>query len=310
MSGPLPPLNALRAFEAAARHLSFKKAAEELHVTPAAVGHQVKALEGFLGVQLFRRLNRAVMLTDAGQACLPELREGFGKLASAVERLRARDGRGLLIVSVAPTFGVKWLVPRLVRFQAAQPDITVRIETTMAVVDLARDGIDVGIRFAPSVGPGLAAETLFGETVLPVCAPRLLEGPRPLRAPGDLRHHTLIHVEGENTDRSWPDWETCLGVAGVTDVDLDRGLRFTQSIAAAQAAMDGQGVALIGQTCFLDDLAAGRLVRLFDLGFPTEYNYLIVSPETLFEQPKVVAFREWLRSEAAASLDEVAGVNL
>ena len=215
----------------------------------------------------------------------------------------------MLIVSVAPTFAVKWLVPRLVRFQAAQPDITVRIETTMAVVDLARDGIDVGIRFAARVEPGLAAETLFGETVIPVCSPRLMEGPHPLRTPEDLRHHTLIHVEGENSDRSWPDWETCLGVAGVTNADLNPGLSFTQSIAAAQAAMDGQGVALIGLFSVLDDLAAGRLVRPFDLGFPTEYNYLIVSPEALFEQPKVVAFREWLRSEAASSFCEVEGAS-
>jgi LysR family glycine cleavage system transcriptional activator len=305
MSVPLPPLNALRAFEAAARHLSFKKAAEELHVTPAAVGHQVKALEDFLGVQLFRRLNRAVMLTDAGQTCLPELREGFGKLASAVERLRARDGRGLLIASVAPTFAVKWLVPRLDRFQAAHPEITVRIETTMAVVDLVRDGIDVAIRFCPDVERGLRGEILFGEEVIPVCSPRLMDGPQPLRRSDDLRHQTLIHLEGETADRSWPDWQTWLSAAGVPDADQIHGLRFTQSIAAAQAAMDGQGIALIGRTCFLDDLAARRLVRPFDLGFPTEYAYRVVSPETMFDQPKVVAFREWLRSEAVASLCDV-----
>ena len=310
MSGPLPPLNALRAFEAAARHLSFKKAAEELHVTPAAVGHQVKALEDFLGVQLFRRLNRAVMLTDAGQACLPELREGFGKLASAVERLRARDGRGLLIASVAPTFAIKWLVPRLDRFQAAHPEITVRIVTTMAVVDLVRDGIDVAIRFGPDVERGLRGEILFGEEVIPVCSPRLMDGPHPLRRPDDLRHQTLIHLEGETADRSWPDWETWLGAAGVPDVDQIHGLRVTQSIVAAQAAMDGQGVALIGRTCFLDDLAARRLVRAFDLGFPTEYAYRVVSPETMFGQPKVVAFREWLRSEAVTSRCDAEGGGL
>lgn len=302
MRDPLPPLNALRAFEAAARHLSFKKAAEELHVTPAAVGHQVKALEDFLGVRLFRRLNRAVMLTDAGQACLPELREGFGKLASAVERLRAREGRGLLIVSVAPTLAVKWLVPRLARFQAAHPEITVRMETTMSVVDLVRDGIDLAIRFCPNLEADLRGEVIFGEEVTPLCSPRLMEGPHALRRPDDLHHHTLIHLEGETSDRSWPDWETWLGAAGVPDVDQGQGLRFTQSIVAAQAAMDGQGVALIGRSCFLDDLAAGRLVRPFDLGFTTEYAYRVVSPETSFDQPKVAAFRDWLRSEALASL--------
>lgn len=304
MAGSLPPLNALRAFEAAARHLSFKKASEELHVTPAAVGHQVKALEDFLGVLLFRRLNRALMLTDAGQACLPDLREGFGKLESAVERLRAHDGRGLLTVTVAPTFAVTWLVPRLVRFQAAHPRITVRIESTMANVDLVRHGIDLGIRFCPDVEPGLRGETLFGERVVPVCSPRSLEGPDALRRPDDLASQTLIHLEGETGDRSWPDWARWLAAAGVTTVDPKQGLRFTQSIVAAQAAMAGQGVALVGETCFLDDLAAGRLVRPFDLGFPTDYAYRVVSPEALFHEPKVAAFRDWLQAEALASVGD------
>lgn len=310
MSGPLPPLNALRAFEAAARHLSFKKAAQELHVTPAAVGHQVKALEDFLGVRLFRRLNRAVMLTDAGQACLPDLREGFGKLASAVERLRAHERRGGLMATAAPTLAVKWLVPRLVRFQQAHPEITVRMQTSTAVDDLVRDGIDVGIRFCADVEPGLRGETLFGEEVTPVCTPRLMDGPHPPRQPDDLRHHTLIHLEGETADPSWPDWRTWLRAAGVANVDVDRGLRFTQTIAAAQAAIDGRGVALLGLTCLLDDLAAGRLVRPFDLAFGTEYAYRVVSPEGVFDQPKVVAFREWLRAEAAMSLQDAVAAGL
>lgn len=307
---PLPPLNALRAFEAAARHLSFTRASEELHVTPAAVGHQVKVLEDYLGVQLFRRLNRALLLTEAGQACLPALKDGFNHLTAAVEQARVHDSRGVLTVSVAPTLAVKWLVPRLARFQAKHPEITVRVDTTMTVIDLARDGIDLGVRFSPGLEPGLRGEKLFGEEVVPVCTPRLIDGPYPLRRPDDLRHHILIHVEGETADRSWPDWETWLRTAGVADVDPHRGPRFTQTIAAAQAAMDDQGVALIGRTCVLDDLAAGRLVQPFDLGFPTEYGYYAVSPQALFDQPKVAAFREWLHAEAQASLRDAEAAGL
>jgi LysR family glycine cleavage system transcriptional activator len=301
----LPPLNALRAFEAAARHLSFKKAADELHVTPAAIGHQIKNLEDFLGVPLFRRLNRAVLLTDAAQACLPDLREGFERLAVGVDRIRTHGGRRLLVVTVAPTFAIKWLVPRLMHFQAEHPEITVRVETTTTMVDLMRGGVDLAIRFCGAVGAGLAAETLFDEEVAPVCAPHLLEGKHPLRRPDDLRMHTLIHLEGETTDPSQPSWQTWLDAAGVTRVDLDRGLLFTQTITAAQAAIDGQGVALLGRTCLLDDLAAGRLIRPFDLGFPVTYAYRLVSPQAAFDTPNVKAFRTWLRAEAEASLQSL-----
>jgi LysR family transcriptional regulator, glycine cleavage system transcriptional activator len=301
MPDPLPPLNALRAFEAAARHLSFKKAADELHVTPAAIGHQIKNLEDFLGVALFRRLNRAVLLTDAAQVCLPDLREGFERLAAGVGRLKTHGGRGVLVASVAPTFAIKWLVPRLTRFQAQYPEITVRIETTTTVVDLMRSGIDLAIRYCGEVGPGLAAETLFDEEIAPVCAPLLMAGEHPLRRPEDLTMHTLIYLEGESTDPSQPSWQTWLEAAGVTGVELGRGLHFTQTVTAAQAAIDGQGIALLGQTCLLDDLAAGRLIRPFAIGFPAAYAYRIVSPEAAFHRPNVTAFCTWLRAEAEAS---------
>lgn len=305
MPGPLPPLNALRAFEAAARHLSFKKAADELHVTPAAIGHQIKNLEDFLGVPLFRRLNRAVMLTDAAQVCLPDLREGFERLAAGVDRIKAHGGRGVLVANVAPTFAIKWLVPRLTRFQAQYPEITVRVETTTTVVDLMRGGIDLAIRFCGEVEAGLAAETLFNEEIAPVCAPRLMEGEHRLRRPEDLRMHTLIHLEGESTDPSQPSWQTWLEAAGVAGVDLGRGLHFTQTVTAAQAAIDGQGVALLGRTCLLDDLAAGRLIRPFALGFPVAYAYRMMSPQATFHQPNVTAFRTWLQGEAEASRQSV-----
>jgi LysR family transcriptional regulator, glycine cleavage system transcriptional activator len=193
------------------------------------------------------------------------------------------------------------LVPRLTRFQAEHPEITVRIETTTTMVDLTHGGVDLAVRFCGEVGSGLAAETLFDEEVAPVCAPRLMEGPHALRRPEDLRKHTLIHLEGETADPSQPDWATWLKAAGVTEVELGRGLYFTQTVTAAQAAMDGQGVALLGRTCLLDDLAAGRLIRPFALGLPVAYAYRVVSPQAGFHQPKVTAFRTWLRAEAEAS---------
>lgn len=305
MSRSLLPLNALRAFEVSARYLSFTKAAEELNVTSAAVGHHVKALEDVLGVQLFRRLNRALRLTDAGQACLPLLTQGFDQIEDAVQEAKSHNKLGILVLSVAPTFAVKWLIPRLFNFQSIHPDITIRVETTMAVSDLVRDGIDIGIRFCAKIQPGQKGEKLLDEQVVPVCAPSLLKGPKPILTPDNLRHQTLIHVEGETTDPDWATWEDWLRTANVTGVDPHLGPKFTQTIAAAQAAIDGHGVALIGQACVLDDLAAGRLVRPFDIAIPTVYSYYVVTPPSLFEQPNIVAFRHWLREEARKSMSEI-----
>ena len=195
-------------------------------------------------------------------------------------------------------------MPRLLRFQDQHPEITVRLETTTTVVDLVRDGVDVAIRFSGEVKPGLRDEVLFAEEVIPVCSPGLV-AERPLHEPSDLRKHTLIHLEGESADRSWPDWETWLRAADVDDIDVSRGLRFTQTMTAAQAAKDGQGVALLGRTCLIDDLAARRLVQPLSLGFPTAYEYRVVSTEAAFDLPKVRNFREWLRMEVAASLQRV-----
>ena len=176
------------------------------------------------------------------------------------------------------------------------------METTTTVVNLVRDGIDVAIRFSGDVGPGLRDEVLFDEEIIPVCAPSLLIE-RPIQDPSDLSHYTLIHIEGESTDPSWPDWAAWLEAAGVENVDPGQGLRFNQTINAAQAAKDGQGVALLGRTCLLDDLAAGRLVQPLPLGFPTTFAFRVVSTERSFDLPKVKAFCEWLRLEAAESLE-------
>ncbi len=298
----LPPLNALRAFEAAARHLSFTRAAAELNVTPAAIGHQVRALEELLGIPLFRRMNRSLLLTDAAQACLPDLREGFARLGDAVETIRDSGSQGRLTVTVAPTLAAKWLVPRLDRFWTAHPEINLRIDTAMAELDLAREGVDIGIRFGDGYYPGLRVERLMGEMLFLVCAPALREGPRPLLAPADLRSHVLLHIEGETRDRSWPDWPSWLRAAGCAGIDAATGPRFSQTITAVQAAIDAQGVVIAPASTVNDDLEAGRLIKPFaDIpGIPTEFAWYVVSPESSADNPKVVAFRDWVFAEATS----------
>ena len=303
---PLPPLNALRAFEAAARHLSFSRAAAELNVTPAAVSHQVKALEEYLGTPLFRRLTRAVVLTEAGQAGVPALRQGFAKLGEAADLLRADETAGALTVSVAPSFGAKWLVPRLDRFAAAHPDIDIRIDASMAPADFARDGIDVAVRFGHGVYPGLHVEKLFDEEVVPVCTPALCKGPPALHEPADLRRHTLIHIALRGRDQTWPDWPMWLRSAGVEGIDATRGPRFSVDSMAVQAALEGQGVALVNSALVADDLAAGRLVKAFELAMPVSFSYYIVCPEFTAERPKVAAFRAWIVDQARRMEDDPA----
>lgn len=300
MNVQLPPLNALRAFEAAGRHLSLTRAAEELHVTPAAVSHQIKSLEDYLGVKLFRRLNRALLLTDAGQACLPGLRDGFERLAEAVEATRLQIARRALNVSVAPSFGAKWLVPRLDHFYADHPGTDVRIEASTRLVNPLREDIDLCIRYGRGDYPGLHVECLMADEVIPVCSPKLLNGPKPLRTPADLRHHTLLHADLPFKD-GYPDWRTWLAAAGETNLDVERGPRFTMASMAVQAAIAGQGVALAGRVLVEDDITGGRLVNPFEVRFPVRFAYYVVCPEAIVNQPRVAAFREWLKAEAKLS---------
>ncbi|WP_119460322.1 transcriptional regulator GcvA [Rhodospirillaceae bacterium SYSU D60014] len=297
MSRRLPPLNALRAFEAAARHLSFAKAAAELHVTPAAISHQIKALEAHLGLPLFRRLNRAVLLTDAGQRCLSGVREGFDRLAEAMERVRAEGASGPLTVTVSPSFAGKWLVPRLDRFRQAHPDIDVRIDASSECADFTRDDVDIGIRFGTGRYPGLRVDHLMDDRVVPACSPRLVDGPHPLRTPDDLRWHTLLHVDHATRDETWPDWRMWLLAAGVRDVDSNRGPKFSQASMAIQTAIEGHGVVLAEQILLADDLAAGRLVKPFDLSLSPGFAHYVVCLETAADRPKIAAFRDWLFAE-------------
>ena len=297
MARRLPPLNSLRAFEAAARHLSFSEAAEELHVTPAAISHQIKALEEHLGMKLFRRLNRAVLLTDAGQACLPGLSEAFDRMAAALERLRVQGCGGPLTVSVAPSFAAKWLVPRLDRFRELCPQTDVRISATMQLVDFWRDDVDLAIRRGVGPWPGVQAELLLPTEAFPVCAPTLLEGSQPLRVPEDLRDHVLLHDDSGTHADGYPDWAIWLRAAGVEGIDPSRGPRFNHASLALDAAIVGRGVALALSAVAADDLAAGRLVRPFELTVPTSFAYYVVCPPAAAERPKVQAFRRWLRAE-------------
>ena len=302
MSDRLPPLNALRAFEAAARHLSFSKAADELNVTPAAVSHQIKGLEDYFGVPLFRRMTRALLLTDAGQAALPLLRDGFDLLAEGAGRIATRHAGDVLTVSVGPSFAAKWLVPRLDRFRAAHSQIDVRIDANDDLADFRHDGVDVAVRYGSGAYPALRSDCLFDELVVPVCSPTLLTGAHPIRTPDDLRHHTLLHLDWRMEEEAAPNWRMWLLAAGLEGIDPTRGPRFNYESMVVQAAIEGHGVALADRVLVEDDLAAGRLVMPFKLSLPgpTRFCYFLVSPESTADLPKIVAFRDWILAEAAA----------
>ena len=297
MARQIPPLTALRAFEAAGRHLSFTKAADELHVTQAAISHQVKSLENYLGLKLFRRLNRTLLLTDAGQLYLPPLTDAFEGITRATHRLRQHLGRARLTVSVLPSFAAGWLVPRLGRFRQRCPDVDLRIDPTNSLTDFRRDDVELGILYGRGNYPGLRTDRLMREEFFPVCSPRLLEGPAPLRDPADLTHHTLLH------DDMTVDWRTWLLAAGVEGVDAERGITVTDSSMLLRAAIAGQGVALARSVLAADEIASGRLVRPFDVDVPTEYAYYLAYPEKSADQSNVVAFREWILEEARAGGD-------
>lgn len=300
MSTHLPPLSALRAFEAAARLKSFSKAADELNVTPAAISHQIHALEADLGVSLFRRLNRQVEPTASARVLLPGLSDAFSGIHAAVRRLRAHNDTGTLTATASPSFAAKWLVLRLHRFQAQHPEIDVRISANDDVVDLMQGDFDIAIRYGTGRYPGLHVELLLQNEVFPACSPRLLEAGPPLRTPADLRHHQLIHDQAVDRDPLVPTWAMWLKAAGVGDMPAASGLSFSAGHLALDAAIAGHGVVLAYSTIAAGDLAAGRLVRLFSLALPDLFAYYIVTAPGALDRPKVRAFRNWLRQEADA----------
>lgn len=297
-------LNALRAFEASARHQSFSAAARELNVTPAAVGQLVRTLEDWLGTSLFVRgaSGRArLVATDAALRALPDIRAGFDRLTLGLERLKEGAVGGVLTVTVSPAFAAKWLLPRFERFQAICPETDVRLETSLKPVDFVAQRVDIGVRYGTGVWPGLAAEKLMGEEIFPVCSPALLRQSRGLHKPGGLVQVTLIHDLSMDGHAGFPTWEKWLDKAKVTGVATSRGMKINNSAAVLQATIEGRGVALARSVMARDDLSAGRLVRLFpQIEFESELAYHIVYRHECASLPKLVVFRDWLMAEAAS----------
>jgi LysR family transcriptional regulator, glycine cleavage system transcriptional activator len=287
----LPPLSTLRSFEAAARLLSFSKAADELFVTHGAVSRAIKHLEDHLGIPLFHRTTRAVQLTQAGTSYAASVRDTLDRLAAATALIADQKNLGVLGVSTLDSFAGKWLLPRLFRFRQQHPDIDVRLATSSKLADFVNDGIDIAIRYGVGRYPGLTADLLMMEDVAPMCSPKLLEGPHPLRVPEDLKYHTLIHDDFEI------DWGMWLISAGVGGVDAHRGPSFQSSVLAVQAAVQGDGVVLGRTALVADDLRAGRLVKPFTLSLPSDLAYYVVYPNQAAERPKIRAFRDWLLEE-------------
>ena len=286
MALSLPSLNAMRVFEAA----------EELHVSPGAVSQQIKVLEQELGTPLFVRHNRTISLTQAGRTLAPALREAFQLIAATTESLRGRDRTGPLTISVLPSFAAKWLVPRLGRFMARQPEIDVRISSTSALVDFAREDVDLAVRHGLGDYAGLRCDRLFDSVLVPVCSPALLKAGPPLREPGDLRHHILLHgLRGL-------EWGLWLKAQGVEGVDATRGPRFSDDGLALEAAIEGQGVAISRDFLVSADVMEGVLVKPFTLTTPDQLAYFVVCPLETAELPKIAAFREWLLEEAQRPL--------
>jgi len=294
MSPPLPPLNALRAFEAIARHLSFAKAADELHVTPAALSHQIRALEEQLGLPLFHRRTRAIELTDAGRLIYPGLHAGFESVRGAMAQLdRSRDSN-VLVISATPGLVAKWLMPRLWRFLHAHPDIDARVSASLKIADFAAEGVDVAIRLSKENHPELYAERLFNDSVLPVCSPRLVE--QGLRSPADLPRFPLIHYDIPMSMRAPPLWADWFAVAGLQG-DATRGLKVNVADHALDAAVAGAGVSLSFKLIASDDVHSGRLVTPFGPELPLASGYNFVCPKGHEKRPNVRAFRDWLFAE-------------
>ena len=287
----LPSLNGLRAFEAAARHLSFTNAAAELNVTQTAISHQIRRLEEELGVRLFVRQNRALALTPEAAQYLPGVRAAFNDLRFATDRLLHKDNENVLTVSTLASLAAKWLLPRLPAFQEAHPGIDVRITTSTTLVDFKSGGVDAAIRYGRGHWPGLRADWLMADELFPVCSPALITGSRPLRCPEDLAHQTLLHTSAGYND----DWRLWLTAAGLPlDISKHPGLTFDLILVTVQAAIDGLGVAM-GRTSYVEaDIAKGRLVVPFKIALPADAGFYLVSPEARADSPKLSAFRHWL----------------
>lgn len=293
----LPPLNALKAFEAAARHGGFVEASRELSVTPSAVSQQVKQLETWLGRTLFERLPRGLQLTDAGRSYLPSLSESLDRIESATRDVMRGDGSQILTISVPPSFAAQWLVSRLYRFQDAHPEIDIRLSATNRLVDLEREGIDLCVRHGLGLYPDVIKERLMGETIMPVCSPSLIQGPNPLRELADLKRHTLLHDEHVGLEVTWSSWLKAAG-ADTLGIDGTRGPLYSDFHLTVRAAIAGRGV-IIGRTRLVEEeMESGLLVTPFSFGLLSPLSYWIIHLPGALEKPKVARFRDWLMQEA------------
>src|SRR5450756_2500547 len=293
MTARLPSLNGLRAFEAAARHLSFTNAASELNVTQTAISHQIRRLEQELGIRLFVRQNRALALTPQARDYLPGVRAAFNDLRLATELVLRKDNANVLTVSTLASMAAKWLLPRLSTFQEAHPGIDVRITTSTALVAFRTGDVDAAIRYGRGHWAGLRTDWLMADELFPVCSPALLSGSKPLRCPEDLAHHTLLHSSG-GFDDDWRLWLTAAGLPA--NISKQPGVSFDLSFVTVQAAIDGIGVAM-GRTSYVEaDIAKGRLVVPFKIALPADAGFYLVSPEARADPPKLRAFRQWLKT--------------
>lgn len=293
-------LPALRAFEAVARLGSVRGAAAELHVTPAAISQQVKALEADLGLQLIRRRGNALELTDAAKAGSETLSASFRLMAQAVRQIRDHQTRPQIRLSVDPTLAASWLIARLPRYRALPGSVDLLLDANRHYADFSRDQIDAAIRFGIGKFPGLEAHFLLAEELFPVCSPKLLPGPNPLRKPDDLRHCTLLHNDWSSRLGNWPNWQDWLDEAGATAVDAKGGLHFNDSLVVLEAALGGQGVFLGNTTAVQDLIAAKKLVAPFSIRVKSDLGYYFVCPEHLARRREIVLLRDWLLAEAAA----------
>jgi len=297
VSQPLPPLNALRAFEAIARHLSFAKAADELHVTPAALSHQMRALEDQLGLELFHRRTRAIELTDAGRLIYPGLQSGFETVRNAMRQLERTRDRNVLVISATPGLVAKWLMPRLWRFLQAHPEIDARISATLKLADFEADGVDAAIRLSKGINPALHMEKLFDDAMLPVCAPALIE--QGLRSPADLGRFPLIHYDFATSQHAPPNWADWFAAVRLDGIDATRGLRVNVADHALDAAVSGAGVSLSHKLIASDDVHAGRLITPFGPELPLASTCHFVCPKGHEARPNIRIFRDWLFAEMA-----------
>jgi LysR family transcriptional regulator, glycine cleavage system transcriptional activator len=297
----LPSLNALRAFETVSRRLSYARAADELFVTKAAIAQQVRQLELEIGATLVERSGRGLRLTEAGQAGVRDLADGFDSLARAVRAMREATGRRFLVINSSPSFAATWLVARVGRFKTAHPDIDVLLDANPLDETAEHAKVDALIRWGAGDFPGFATTLLFEENVFPVCAPSLLQGPRPLLAPADLAAHTLLHLDWNPSFSTWPTWADWLKAAGAAEVDASRGVWFNHMSMALYAAAQGQGVTLTTLAIAADELLAGRVVAPFTTSVHTPFGYYFLCRPENFASPRIEALRDFLMAEAKKS---------